>query len=208
MDRDPPPNTAPLPAGWEVVTREVRELVARSQAGDAWAFADLQRRYYLPVWRFCRARFADPRDAEDAAMETFVNFYRALPSLSDARRTVQFLFGIARNVCNYRLERLRRRQVEVPLPRWSSGEEQAPEAEEVLAPGADQVFWREERRRELASAIERLPAPERETLLLHYQGRFTYDQIAQILAVTRETVRHRIRQARRRLAMMLPEMAD
>jgi RNA polymerase sigma-70 factor (ECF subfamily) len=209
MDPSLTPDSMPPSHGWEVMTGEVIDLVERSQAGDERAFADLMRRYYAPLLKFVRVRVTPPIDGEDVAMETFVTLFRRISSLSDPRRFVTFLFGIARNLCNHQLFVQRHRSVEeIPWQDWSD-----PEAEEAIPPaligsGADEAFWRRETRREIVGAISRLPAPEREPLLLRYQEEFSYDQIAQILGVPMEMARYRVRRARRRLATLLPPDED
>jgi RNA polymerase sigma-70 factor (ECF subfamily) len=209
MDPSLPPTPEPPDADWQVVTGEVIDLVERSQAGDCRAFADLQRRYYAPILRYARVRVAPPIDVEDVAMETFVTLYRKLPLLADPRRFVTFLFGIARNLCNRQLFLRRRRRFEEVS--WQSlwdpeGPAALPTA--MIVPGADEAFWQRETQRELVEAIARLPASEREPMLLRYQEQFSYDQIAQILDVPLEAARHRVRRARRRLATMLPPDED
>lgn len=205
MDPSLQPNPEPLSHGWEVVTGEVTELVRRSQAGDDRAFSDLLRRYYAPVLKYVRVRVTHPGDVEDVAMDIFVRFFRALPSLSVPGRFVYFLFGTARNVCDtYRRSRRRERIEEVSWPDWSDAEAGVAMPSALLAPGADEAFWQQETRREIEGAISRLPSPEREPLLLRYQEQFSYDQIAQILDVPMETARYRVRRARRRLATLLP----
>jgi RNA polymerase sigma-70 factor, ECF subfamily len=200
-----PPNPASRPHGWEVVTGEVLELVRRSQTRDTRAFSDLMRIYYPPVLKYVRVRVPRPSDVEDVAMEIFERLFHALPSLSAPRRLVAFLFGIARNVCDVYRDRQRRRRIEEvswqDLPDMDADTAPPPG---LIVPGADEIFWRRETRREIVGAISRLPTPEREPLLLRYREQFSYDQIAQMLDVPMETARYRVRRARRRLATMLP----
>ena len=48
----------------------------------------------------CQRRLGDPHDAEEAAQETLVKAYRALPSFGGDRRFYPWLRVIAANVCN------------------------------------------------------------------------------------------------------------
>jgi RNA polymerase sigma-70 factor (ECF subfamily) len=199
-----PPNPESLSHGWEVVTGEVSDLVKRSQMRDERAFADLMRRYYAPVLKYVRVRVTRPGDVEDVAMEIFERLFHALPSLSAPRRLIAFLFGIARNVCDVYRDRQRRLRIdEVSWQDLPDPETDAAPPLGLIVPGADETFWRREARRQIVGAIRRLPAPEREPLLLRYREQFSYDQIAQMLDVPRETARYRVRRACRRLATML-----
>jgi RNA polymerase sigma factor (sigma-70 family) len=205
MDPSLSPDPTPPSHGWEVVSGEVLDLVKRSQAGDKRAFADLQRRYSAPILKFVRIRVVPPVDVEDLSMEIFVTLFHRLPALSQPERFVSFLFGIARKLCNRRLFFWQRRRVaEVSWHDWADTEAGGAIPAALTVPGADEVFWRRETQRELVDAISRLPALERESLMLRYQEGFSYDQISQILDVPMETARYRVRQARRRLATMLP----
>jgi RNA polymerase sigma-70 factor (ECF subfamily) len=74
------------------------ELVARAQAGDAEAFAELFDHYHGPVYRFISSRVGRPSDAEDLTQTVFVKVLEALPRYES--RGVPFggwLFRLARN---------------------------------------------------------------------------------------------------------------
>ena len=74
------------------------DLVRRAQAGDSIAFAELVRRYQLPIIRFCQRMTGSLSDAEDLAQEAFVRVYRHLSRLEPNARFSTVLFGIARNL--------------------------------------------------------------------------------------------------------------
>jgi RNA polymerase sigma-70 factor (ECF subfamily) len=80
-------------------------LVERFQTGDEEAFADLYRRYFGRLRRYCLRRLGDPHDAEEAAQEALVKAYRALPSFGGDRRFYPWLRVIAANVCTDRCKR-------------------------------------------------------------------------------------------------------
>jgi RNA polymerase sigma-70 factor, ECF subfamily len=80
-------------------------LVERFQTGDEDAFADLYQRYFGRVRRYCQRRLGDPHDAEEAAQETLVKAYRALPGFGGDRRFYPWLRVIAANVCTDRCKR-------------------------------------------------------------------------------------------------------
>ena len=80
-------------------------LVERFQSGDEDAFADLYQRYFGRLRRYCLRRLGDPHDAEEAAQETLVKAYRALPTFGGDRRFYPWLRVIAANVCTDRCKR-------------------------------------------------------------------------------------------------------
>ena len=80
-------------------------LVERFQTGDEEAFADLYRRYFGRLRRYCERRLGDPHDAEEAAQEALLKAYRALPTFGGDRRFYPWLRVIAANVCTDRCKR-------------------------------------------------------------------------------------------------------
>lgn len=80
-------------------------LVERFQTGDEDAFADLYRRYFGRLRRYCQRRLGNPHDAEEAAQEALVKAYRALPTFGGDRRFYPWLRVIAANVCTDRCKR-------------------------------------------------------------------------------------------------------
>src|SRR5436305_777163 len=74
-------------------------LVERFQTGDEEAFADLYRRYFPRLRRYCVRRLGDPHEAEEAAQEALARAYRALPNLGGDRRFYPWLRVIASNLC-------------------------------------------------------------------------------------------------------------
>jgi len=87
-------------------------LVERFQTGDEEAFADLYRRYFSRLHRYCLRRLGDSHDAEEAAQEALVKAYRALPQFGGDRRFYPWLRVIAANVCT---DRCKRKAVAAPL---------------------------------------------------------------------------------------------
>jgi RNA polymerase sigma-70 factor (ECF subfamily) len=51
----------------------------------------------------------------------------------------------------------------------------------------------------LIEAIDALPAPQRETVLLHFEAELTLEEIAQITRTSRETVKSRLRYGVRKI---------
>jgi len=74
-------------------------LVERFQTGDEEAFADLYRRYFPRLRRYCVRRLGNAHEAEEAAQEALARAYRALPNLDGDRRFYPWLRVIASNLC-------------------------------------------------------------------------------------------------------------
>jgi len=58
-------------------------LVERAKQGDSGAFDALTRQYMPTIQRICRASVSGAEDAEDLAIEAFVDAYLKLDQLRD-----------------------------------------------------------------------------------------------------------------------------
>jgi RNA polymerase sigma-70 factor (ECF subfamily) len=164
------------------------ELLARSVEEPA-LFAGLYERHGLAVRRYVARRTGDGvRD--DLASEVFVRAFRARARYrAEHGVALPWLLGIANNVIadHRRLERRRLRALE----RLAREEPVLVEHHDVgLAP-------------ELVSALRRLPAAERDTLLLVVWGELTQEEAAAALGVPVGTISSRIARARKRLGAVL-----
>lgn len=176
---------------------ELDELtLKRAQRGDAAACTALVRRYERPVFAVL-SRLLVPGGhraaVEDAAQETFLRVFRALPgfALAGQARLSSWILTIATRVA---LNELRRRPtVDAPLD----------EATATTAPPATEL-------RALGRVIERAVAalaPEyRAAFVLREFHERSYDEIARALDVDVGTVKSRLSRARAALQAALGEV--
>ena len=167
----------------------------RGRPGDGAAAARteaLYGTYVRTVSGLCRALLRDRAEAEDATQQTFLSAHRALLNGTDPREPAAWLATIARNECWARI----RGRMREPLP--SSELDTASERHDPLAEairGADlAALWR---------AIEELPRPQREALLLREFGGLSYDELAEALAVSGPAIESLLFRARQRLRLQL-----
>ena len=179
----------------ELAEERDERLAARAAAGDRTAFEALVTRHRKAVYRLCWAAAGNHADADDAAQETFVRLYRALPSYDPGRPFLPWLRRIAWN-CG--LSARRDRQAGVPVV---SGEELPDPADPAEGPEAEAVA-KEERRR-VAAAVSELPAELRTVLVLRVVDGLSYAEIAEAAGIPAGTVMSRLSRARERLASAL-----
>ena len=142
----------------------------------------------------CRLLVRDAVEAEDAAQQTFLSAHRALLNGSVPREPAPWLATIARNEC---LARSRSRMRE---PLLLGEAEPAAAASDALSEAI--------RRADLAAlwrAIDALPAPQRDALLLRELGGLSYGELAAALAVSESAVESLLFRARRGLRARLRE---
>jgi RNA polymerase sigma-70 factor (ECF subfamily) len=159
-------------------------LVLSAQAGDSSAFSSLYLRYFDRLYGYLRLAVKDPHEAEDIAQEAFLSMLRALPQY-DVRLTQPFrvlLFHIARNRSIDHFRKQRGVEVEAPAEldqlRDSGLADDPAGAFDSLSDS------------ELARYLRRLPATQRQTLVLRYALDFSTEEIASVMEITPQAVRN------------------
>ena len=155
-------------------------LVARLCEGEAAALDALMARHAPALVAFCGC-YLDAEGAQDAAQKTFV---RVLQRCGSMRQTMPFkpwLFAIARNVS---VSMLRRQRLRAAL-----SVEALPDA----ADSPDRTVAEREQREATLRAVDRLPPPYRDVLVLHYLSGLTCAETAAALGLKTSAVKMRLR---------------
>src|SRR3954447_19281764 len=170
-------------------------LVALIREGHEAAFEAVYDRYWRPLLSFCRHMLGEADEAEDAVQHTFSAAHRAL--LADDRdiHLKAWLFAIARNRC---LSLLRARREHVGLD---------DDLEPPSTAGLAAEVERREDLREMLDDLTRLPAEQREALLLAELGAHSHDEITEVLGEKREKVKAVVFQAREDLGALREALA-
>ena len=139
------------------------DLIRAAQTDPA-AFAAVYERYVDAIYRYCVTRVSSPADAEDAASQTFVRAFGALPGFRPRTELAgegvrSWLFTIAHNVV---VSGYRDRRPTRPLPdaEWLVDPDPPPDEQAIAA----------ERRDALRSAVARLPDDQRRVVELRLAG--------------------------------------
>jgi RNA polymerase sigma factor (sigma-70 family) len=171
------------------------ELVERSRRQDANAFGELVARHQQLVFGVALARCHDPALAEDVAQEAFVAAWRDLGRLRDADRVGPWVAGIARNLASNAVRvRDRREQIALPV--------------ELDAPSPrDEALEREDREL-IQRALEAVPEPHRETLVLYYMHGESIATIATALGIREDLVKQRLSRGRKALRDSIAERVE
>ncbi|WP_308163897.1 RNA polymerase sigma factor [Nonomuraea sediminis] len=162
-------------------------LLVRCQLGEREALTELVRAWHQPIWSYAR-RMLGPARADDVTQEIWLAVLRGLPRLRDTERFRPWLFTIAR------------RSV-VNALRSSYGEPGQEPVEPVMDDPADTLLDRVE----LVEGLAKVPAREREVLILFYLEDLSLEDCAEICAVPVGTVKSRLNRARRLLRTHLTE---
>ena len=187
-----------------------RVLVVRCQAGDEAAFAELVARYDARLRYFLRKllvagtlRVQSPgngtrsvpatwEQADDLLQDVWLDVFRHLPRLADPQAFRAWIYRIARDRAFGVLRRSRR--TEQPL-----GEIDVPD-DQPESGGFD-----EEDAAIIHAALDRLPAEQREVLVLRFVESMSYEEIAAATGLALGTVRSRLFYGKQALRKQLEE---
>jgi RNA polymerase sigma-70 factor, ECF subfamily len=175
--------------------RDDTALVEAMAAGDRDAFSEAFTRHRSDVYRFARHMTGSADAADDVTQETFLALMQMPGRFDAARGTLrQYLLGIARNVVARRL-RSHRWWAPVEDADRASSESNGHDPLEQLCRATDVA--------RVQLAVQTLPTPYRDTLVLCDLLGLSYDEAASTLACPVGTVRSRLFRARQRLAVAL-----
>jgi RNA polymerase sigma-70 factor (ECF subfamily) len=165
-------------------------LVGRCLAGDDGAFRPLVEKYHDPLFRVARRMLGNTDDARHSTESAFVKAFEHLSTFDPRQRFFSWIYRILLNEC---LLVLRARNDTAEPDR--------------LPPADEDPFARAhggEIRQQVRTAIRRLPAEQREMIVLRHFGGLSYREIAQATALPEKTVKLRLFAARQQLAALLP----
>ena len=146
------------------------------------------------VWAYLAKITGDGQLADDLLQEAYYRFYRARATYEDESHRRNSLFRIATNLARDSGRR-RRRGRDVALPDDDAEANDLP----IDANTADRVAKRTDVRRALA----RLKPSQRQMLWLAYAQGSSHDEIAEVLGLTRASVKALLFRARRKMAELL-----
>ena len=154
------------------------------------AFDLLAPAYKDRVFRLSFSILKDRAAAEDAAQETLVRVWKALPGFDGRAALGTWIYAITRNTC---LMELRRRRPHVSFDDPDSVEAQ--HAAASIATGPAEVPERDN----LLRLLETLPRNQQEAVRLFYLEDRSYEAVAEQLGMPLGTVKNLLHRARKRL---------
>ncbi|MBI3297105.1 MAG: sigma-70 family RNA polymerase sigma factor [Elusimicrobia bacterium] len=185
-------------------TEEDRLVVKRVLAGDRQAFAVLVERHQGRVRQVCLGMLGNPAAADDAAQEAFLKAYRSLAAF---RGDAAFSTWLTRLATNHCLDVLRA-EARRPTSSWDALLEADGERVERLLKGDPDPAAAAEAADLAGRLLAVLPEQQRAALLLCETEGLSYEEIAEALACSVDSVKARLRRARRTLEEKLRHFMD
>ena len=181
------------------------ELIQRILKGDDAAFACLVRKYQKQVHAHAWRKVGDFHIAEDITQETFLQVYRKLATLKDPSQFPAWLHVITNRRC---LAWLRKKRIQTQ-PLEETAIEIAEKTSYSSHVAAAQAESAAEAKRELVrNLLARLKESDQTVIRLYYLSEMTYAEIGELLGVSADTIRIRIRRARERLKKHKPMIQE
>jgi RNA polymerase sigma-70 factor (ECF subfamily) len=170
------------------------EVVQAIAGGDHLAFKQLVERYHGRLFNFLYRYLRDRQAAEDVTQEVFLKIYQAAPRFKPHGRVRTWVFTIAYNLAMNELRRRRRREVLGLL----LGEGQG--SVTIQPPDPSERLELEEM---VTKALAVLADNQRAALLLRVRDDLSYQEIGEILGISRAGVESLLFRARDRVRRLL-----
>lgn len=189
-----------MAAGTVPLVPSDEQLLTRAARGDGAALDEIFRRYRLLAYRVAYRLLGHEADALDAVQEAFIKALTHLPSFQGRSSFKTWLLRVVRNAAlDLGRQRGRRETLSMSAPGPAPRDELEPLVMEEPGLGLE----REDLRRQLRGALERLPAAQRETFVLHAEAGLSYREVADVLGISIGTVMSRLYYARQKLRALL-----
>lgn len=169
-----------------------RDLIARIARSDRDAMRLLYERHLRTLDAFLRGRGADPSTAADTVQDTMLEVWRRAGRFAGASSVKTWMFSIARN----KLVDRQRRAVRVSLV------EEVPETVDP-DPDPEALTMAARDRERLRGCLDGLKPAHRLVIRLAFYEDLSYDEIAEVEAVPKGTVKTRVFHAKQLLLRCL-----
>jgi RNA polymerase sigma-70 factor, ECF subfamily len=187
------------------IDTDVRLAKALSE-GRMEAFDEFVEHFRTRIFQYSYLMCGQREDAEEVAQDTLIKVFENFRSLREPENVRSWVFRIAKNVCLMK----RRKSVFAPDHEFSL-EEYAHDGEmyDRQIPGRtalpDQDLYQREITDAITRAIQQLPPNQRSVVLLRDMEELSTEQTADILDVSTDVVKQRLRRGRLALRALLKE---
>lgn len=165
----------------------------RARQGDPEAYAELYRRHKDAVYRYAYYLSWDPAAAEECLAEAYSRAWRALPGYRPERPFRAYLLAIVRNLHRGRLAAAASAGLPLEAALGVAGPSEEP----------CDALQREELRRSVRSAVDRLSEPLRSVVVLARLEGLKNREVAELLGIPEGTVESRLSAAYAKLRASL-----
>ena len=162
-------------------------LMLLVQRDDAASFGILLQKHRTVVVQYLSRMVQNHAVAEELAQDVFVRVYRSRHAYEPSAKFTTWLFRITTNVAlnHFRDQRHDNQNVSLDAPTPSGKRFEAPDGKFSI----EQRLVNEATAREIREAISLLPEKQRAAVLMHKYQDMDYNQIANVLGMSRSAVK-------------------
>ena len=175
-------------------------LIKQAAAGSEQAFSEIVRLYEKSVYNSALYIAKNREDALDISQEVFIKLWRTLPSFRGDASLKTWVATITRT-CAIDYIRERNKKQTFSLSDEEEKEVEIPDNSEETNP--EKAYEKNELIQGIRQAVNSLPEPLRETLVLREFHNLSYAEIAGLLMISEGTVKSRISRGREQLKEIL-----
>lgn len=184
-------------------------LMLKYKEGDARAFEVLVKRHRKPIFNFVLRYVRDPVAAEDVTQDCFMRVIRSADSYVREAKFTTWLFTIARNLCvDHSRRQKHRNMASLDAPVGEDGQGSRIDFVAGTGPALDRQAIGGELKTKMVAAIAELPDEQREIFLLREVSDLQFNEIAEVVGISENTVKSRMRYALEKLREALAEYRD
>ena len=170
-------------------------MIRRCQAGDRASFDLLVQQHYQLAYNIAHRMLGDADSAADATQAAFVRAFCSLDRFRAEAAFATWLYRIVTNVCLDKVRQSKRQPASLDL---LADEGAASQQRDIADEQADPATTVEglQRQQVVHEALQRMSPEHRAVVVLYDLNGFSYQEIAEILALPTGTVKSRLNRAR------------
>jgi len=166
--------------------QKISKLLLESlKKGDDRAFNELYNSYREPALRFCNSILKDIEESENIIQEVFIKIWNRRETINPELNFTSYLFTIIKNRVFDHLKEVKKNEF-LKEKFW----------EKVLEYKAVDNEIKEERFAKIKEAVENLSEKRKEIIKLNYEEGKSYEEIAQQLNISKNTVKNQLVKAK------------
>ena len=162
-------------------------------------FEDVLHEYSAPIYNFCTRLIGNEDDAKDLTQDIFVKIWKNLEKYDESKSLKAWVFTIARNTC---YDWLRKKKNLI----FSQMNKEDVDFEETIVdekPLQDELFIEKENAGRVEMALKVLSQDQLEVVVLHYTENLSFEEIAEVLQKSINTVKSQNRRALEKMKKFL-----
>lgn len=173
-----------------------RSHVERVLRGDLDAFAGLVRRYESSIANYVYWIVLNRQDAMDIAQEVFLKVYLSLDKYNPDYKFSTWIFSIAKNAAIDFLRKSHPSTLALDVPLEEGGVLETQHLADKKSKSPEESLLQVELGERVGAAVNCLPLPYRQVLILRHLNDLAYEEISGILELPLGTVKNRLFRAR------------